>query len=103
MQPRPVPFPSCSQRDYLGQEQCSVARTLEIIGDRWTWLIIRDAFLGITRFGEFEESLGVAANVLDDRLSRLVDEGIFERVPTASGRHASSTCSPGRDPTCSPR
>ena len=68
------------KRDYLGQEQCSVARTLEIIGDRWTWLIIRDAFLGIARFGEFEESLGVAANVLDDRLSRLVDEGIFERV-----------------------
>ena len=68
------------KRDYAGQEECSVARTLEIIGDRWTWLIIRDAFLGITRFGEFQESLGVAANVLDDRLGRLVDEGIFERV-----------------------
>ena len=68
------------KRDYAGQEECSVARTLEIIGDRWTWLIIRDAFLGIARFGEFQESLGVAANVLDDRLGRLVDEGIFERV-----------------------
>jgi DNA-binding HxlR family transcriptional regulator len=69
------------RRDYAGQELCSVARTLEIVGDRWTWLIVRDAFLGISRFREFQESLGVAANVLDDRLTRLVDEGIFERIP----------------------
>lgn len=68
------------KRDYIGQELCSVARTLEIIGDRWTWLIIRDAFLGMSRFGEFQESLGIAPNVLDDRLTRLVDAGIFERV-----------------------
>lgn len=68
------------KRDYIGQELCSVARTLEIIGDRWTWLIIRDAFLGISRFGEFQESLGIAANVLENRLSRLVDEGVCERV-----------------------
>jgi DNA-binding HxlR family transcriptional regulator len=67
------------KREYIGQELCSVARTLEIIGDRWTWLIIRDAFLGISKFGEFEESLGIAPNVLHDRLDRLVDEGIFER------------------------
>ena len=67
------------KREYIGQELCSVARTLEIIGDRWTWLIIRDAFLGISRFGEFQESLGVAPNVLQDRLDRLVDEEIFER------------------------
>ena len=67
------------KREYIGQELCSVARTLEIIGDRWTWLIIRDAFLGISRFGEFEESLGVAPNVLHGRLDRLVGEGIFER------------------------
>ena len=68
------------KRDYVGQESCSVARTLEIIGDRWTWLIIRDAFLGISRFRRFQESLGVSANVLDDRLSRLVDQGILERA-----------------------
>lgn len=68
------------RRDYQGQELCSVARTLEIIGDRWTWLIVRDAFLGISRFAEFRESLGVAPNVLGERLNRLVDEGIFERV-----------------------
>jgi DNA-binding HxlR family transcriptional regulator len=58
----------------------SVARTLEIVGDRWTWLIVRDAFLGMTRFAEFRESLGIAPNVLTERLGRLADEGIFERV-----------------------
>jgi DNA-binding HxlR family transcriptional regulator len=69
------------KRDYVGQELCSVARTLEIIGDRWTWLIIRDAFLGVSRFRQFQESLGVAPNVLNERLDRLVDQGVFERRP----------------------
>jgi DNA-binding HxlR family transcriptional regulator len=69
------------KREYEGQELCSVAMTLEIVGERWTWLIIRDAFLGLTRFTEFRQSLGIARNVLSDRLNRLVDEGIFERVP----------------------
>jgi DNA-binding HxlR family transcriptional regulator len=68
------------KREYQGQELCSVARTLEIVGDRWTWLIVRDAFLGLSRFAEFQSSLGIAPNVLGDRLSRLVGEGIFERV-----------------------
>ena len=68
------------RRNYEGQESCSVAQVLEIIGERWTWLIIRDAFLGITRFIDFEQSLGIARNVLTDRLNRLVEEGIFERV-----------------------
>jgi DNA-binding HxlR family transcriptional regulator len=70
-------------RRYEGQEACSVAQTLEIIGERWTLLIIRDAFLGLTRFAEFQESLGIARNILADRLRRLVDEGIFERIPYA--------------------
>ena len=68
------------KRNYDGQESCSVAQVLEIIGERWTWLIIRDAFLGITKFIDFEQSLGIARNVLTDRLNRLVEEGIFERV-----------------------
>jgi DNA-binding HxlR family transcriptional regulator len=67
------------KRDYQGQE-CSIARALEIVGERWTLLIIRDAFLGLRRFDEFQESLGVARNVLTDRLNRLVEEGILERV-----------------------
>jgi DNA-binding HxlR family transcriptional regulator len=69
------------KRTYDGQEACSVARTLEIVGDRWTWLVVRDAFLGVSRFAEFRASLGIAANVLADRLDRLVAEGVLERVP----------------------
>ena len=68
------------KREYQGQELCSVARTLEIVGDRWTWLIVRDAFLGLARFADFRESIGIAPNVLTDRLNRLTGEGIFERV-----------------------
>src|SRR5262245_21777243 len=66
-------------RDYEGQV-CSIARTLEVVGDRWTLLVIRDVVLGSHRFDELAASLGVASNVLTDRLTRLVDEGILERV-----------------------
>ena len=58
---------------------CSLARALEIVGERWTLLIVRDAFLGVRRFDDFQRSLGVARNVLTDRLGRLVEEGILER------------------------
>jgi DNA-binding HxlR family transcriptional regulator len=64
---------------YQGQN-CSVARALELVGERWTLLIIRDAFLGRRRFEEFQESLGIARNVLADRLQKLVENGILERV-----------------------
>ena len=67
------------KRDYEGQN-CSIARALELVGERWTMLIIRDAFLGLQRFDEFEASLGIASNVLASRLDRLVDAGIFERI-----------------------
>ena len=65
--------------EYEGQN-CSIARALEIVGERWTLLIIRDAFLGLGRFDEFQESLGIARNVLADRLQKLVEAGIFEKV-----------------------
>jgi DNA-binding HxlR family transcriptional regulator len=68
------------KRDYEGQV-CSIARALELVGDRWTLLIIRDVVLGNSRFDEFLDSLGVASNVLSDRLNRLVAEGVLERVP----------------------
>jgi DNA-binding HxlR family transcriptional regulator len=57
---------------------CSIARALEVIGERWTVLIVRDAFLGRTRFSEFQRSLGIARNVLTQRLSHLVAEGVLE-------------------------
>jgi DNA-binding HxlR family transcriptional regulator len=63
---------------YDGQH-CSVARALEVIGERWTILILRDAFLGVRRFDDFQRSLGIARNVLNTRLQRLVDAGLLER------------------------
>ena len=74
---------SVLNRDYEGQD-CSIARALEIVGERWTLLIVRDAFLGLCRFDEFQESLGISRNILTDRLNKLVEEGIFERVPYGS-------------------
>ena len=68
------------QRDYPDQV-CSVARSLEVIGERWTLLIIRDALLGIERFEDFQEKLGIASNVLTNRLKLLCDEGVLERLP----------------------
>ena len=73
------------QRDYPGQV-CSIARSLEVIGERWTLLILRDALLGIERFEEFQESLGVASNVLTKRLKLLSDEGVLERGPDPERR-----------------
>ena len=61
-------------------QHCSIARALEVLGDRWTLLVIRDAFLGVRRFDDFQRDLGVARNVLTDRLGRLVEEGVLERV-----------------------
>lgn len=66
-------------RDYAGQN-CSIARALEILGERWTLLVIRDVFLGLRRFDQIHDDLGIARNVLATRLARLVDEGILEQV-----------------------
>src|SRR5437868_2735664 len=58
---------------------CSIARTLEVIGEWWTLLILRDAFLGVRRFDDFQSSLGIARNILTDRLATLVRHGILTR------------------------
>lgn len=68
------------QRAYPGQV-CSIARSLEVVGERWTLLILRDAVVGVERFEEFQDSLGIASNVLANRLNLLCDEGVLERVP----------------------
>jgi DNA-binding HxlR family transcriptional regulator len=68
------------KRDYEGQV-CSIARALEVVGDRWTLLIIRDVILGHSRFDQLSDSLGIASNVLTDRLNRLVAEDVLERLP----------------------
>lgn len=58
---------------------CSVARTAEVIGERWTVLVLREAFLGVRRFDDMQARLGIARNVLADRLVTLVDQGVLER------------------------
>jgi DNA-binding HxlR family transcriptional regulator len=63
---------------YRGQN-CSIAGALELVGERWTLLILRDAFLGTRRFDDFQRNLGVARNVLQSRLGRLVEEGVLRR------------------------
>jgi DNA-binding HxlR family transcriptional regulator len=60
---------------------CSIAGTLDVIGDRWSILILRDAFRGVRRFDELQRDLGIARNVLTDRLQKLVDHGVLTRVP----------------------
>lgn len=89
---------SMLEREYPGQN-CSIARTLEIVGERWTLLIIRDAFLGLRRFDQFQASLGIARNVLTDRLNWLVKEGILERVRYGDRpiRHEYQLTPKGRD------
>jgi DNA-binding HxlR family transcriptional regulator len=66
--------------DYSNQN-CSIARTLELVGERWTILVLRDVFLGVRRFDEIQRDLGVARNVLSVRLDRLLDEGILVKTP----------------------
>lgn len=77
------------KRTDLGEASCGIARALQIVGDWWTLLIVRDAFHGHRRFSEFQRNLGVAKNILSSRLKKLVDEGILriEPDPESSTSH----------------
>jgi DNA-binding HxlR family transcriptional regulator len=77
---------------------CSLAQTLEVIGERWTLLILRDAFLGSRRFQQFQANLGIARNILTVRLNRLVEEGILRKHPIDEGeRHEYRLTAKGLD------
>lgn len=73
------------RRKSFKEESCAVARTLDVVGEWWTLLILRDAFSGLTRFSEFQQHLGMAKNVLSTRLQKLVENGIMELLPAADG------------------
>lgn len=73
------------RRKSFEDANCAVARALDVIGDWWSLLIVRDALNGIRRFNEFERSLGLARNVLSIRLKALVEHGILENVPASDG------------------
>ncbi|MFL6089918.1 MAG: winged helix-turn-helix transcriptional regulator [Aeromicrobium sp.] len=73
-------------KTYDGQ-YCSVARTLDVVGERWSLLILRDAIVsGVTRFGDFQHNLGIATNVLTSRLEGLIEAGLMERAADGSYR-----------------
>lgn len=74
-----------AKRTSMQSAECPVARSLDAIGDWWSLLIVRDAFDGIRRFGEFQRSLGMAKNILSARLRTLVTHGIFDLVPASDG------------------
>jgi DNA-binding HxlR family transcriptional regulator len=79
--------------------ECPAARTLECVGEWWSILILRDAFQGVTRFDEFQKSLGIAPNILARRLAHLTDTGLFERRPYSirPPRHEYVLTPKGRD------
>ena len=88
-------------KDYERQD-CSIARALEVVGERWTLLIVRDALYGVRRFNDFHAHLDVPKAVLSDRLSSLVEHGILERGPIRITPGATCTSSPPRDATSGP-
>ncbi len=85
-------------KDYERQD-CAIARALETVGERWTLLIVRDAFFGVRRFNDFQAHLDVPKAVLSDRLAGLVEEGVLERRPDPehAGRHLYELTAAGRD------
>jgi DNA-binding HxlR family transcriptional regulator len=69
------------QRTSFEDMNCSVAQCLELVGEWWSLLIVRDTFLGVTRFDDFQARLGISRNILNQRLNRLVASGVLQRVP----------------------
>ncbi|MDR6741338.1 MULTISPECIES: winged helix-turn-helix transcriptional regulator [Herbaspirillum] len=67
------------------EEYCPVARSVSVVGDRWALLIVRDAFDGVRRFGDFQRNLSVSKNILADRLRKLVDAGILQTQAASDG------------------
>jgi DNA-binding HxlR family transcriptional regulator len=73
------------RRKPLSAAACPIARSLDVIGDWWSLLLVRDALRGSTRFSEFQKSLGVSRNILTRRLRALVEQGVLETAPAADG------------------
>lgn len=87
------------KRTSLAHWPCSIARSMDVLGDWWTPLVLREAFLGARRFDDFQRRLGLARNTLTVRLQRLVEEGVLERVPYQlhPERHEYVLTAKGRD------
>src|SRR4051812_50151080 len=91
------------ERTNYQASNCSIARTLEVVGEKWTLLILRESFYGATRFEQFHQVLQCPRNLLSERLSKLVDEGILERSeyrePGSRTRHEYRMTEKGRERT----
>lgn len=74
------------QRTSFSEFACSVARTLDVVGEWWSPLILRDVFLGVTRFEQIQEDLGIPRKVLAERLATMVAQGVLEQTPYRNGR-----------------
>jgi DNA-binding HxlR family transcriptional regulator len=87
------------ERKSFSDMNCSVAQCLEVVGEWWSMLIMRDAFLGVTRFDQFQQRLGISRNVLNQRLSHLVEAGVLTKVPYSDHplRHDYRLTDKGRD------
>lgn len=87
------------ERKSFADMHCSIAQTLEVIGEWWTLLIVRDAFLGVTRFDQLHERLGISRNVLNQRLAHLVEHGVLEKIAYSERplRHDYRLTDKGRD------
>ncbi|MEP3245373.1 MAG: helix-turn-helix domain-containing protein [Sneathiella sp.] len=83
----------------LGEQNCSIARSLAVFGDRWTLMILRNCFLGVKRFDDFLQDLSVSRTILTDRLNKLVEHGVLEKVPyqTKPTRYDYKLSHKGRD------
>jgi DNA-binding HxlR family transcriptional regulator len=94
-----VLYPGGMRRASFRQLNCSVAQTLEVVGDWWSLLIVRDAFFGVARFDDMQRRLGIARNTLTDRLDWLVRHGVLTRVPYGDlgGRFEYRLTDKGRD------
>ena len=89
------------ERSAFSAENCSVARTLAVVGEKWTLLVLREAFYGVRRFADFQTNLGIARNLLAARLSTLVAHGVLERAtyrePGARSRQEYRLTDKGRE------
>ncbi|QUH03459.1 helix-turn-helix transcriptional regulator [Saccharopolyspora erythraea] len=87
------------KRTSFARWPCSIARTMDLLGDWWTPLVLREAFYGVRRFDDFQQELGIARNTLSERLRRLVEEGLLEKqqYDTAPARYEYVLTEKGRD------
>ncbi len=81
----------------FAQENCAIARCLEVVGHWWTLLIIREAFSGVSKFGDFQSRLGIARNILTVRLKKLVEDGILQMENTGGQRREYFLTDKGRE------